>query len=85
MQKLTFIEIGRRPHYILHHMAHLHLLFMSQDTGICIKNEPNIIVNLQGDMPNLNPTAIEKLLEHMRKKTCDIGTLASDFENKKEN
>ena len=49
-----------------------------------LKKETEIIINLQADMPNLNPTAIEKLLEHMKKKTCDIGTLASDFENKKE-
>jgi 3-deoxy-manno-octulosonate cytidylyltransferase (CMP-KDO synthetase) len=69
------------------------LTSMSHETGTdrvfevfekYLKKETEIIINLQGDMPNLNPTAIEKLLEHMRKKTCDIGTLASDFENKKE-
>ena len=49
-----------------------------------LKKETEIIINLQGDMPNLNPTTIIKLLEHMKKKTCDIGTLASDFENEKE-
>jgi len=46
-----------------------------------LKNEPEFIVNLQGDMPNLNPLAIHNLIEHMKKKTCDIGTLASKLSN----
>jgi len=46
-----------------------------------LKNEPEFIVNLQGDMPNLNPLAIYNLIEHMKKKTCDIGTLASELSN----
>ena len=32
-------------------------------------------------MPNLNPLAIYNLIEHMKKKTCDIGTLASELSN----
>ena len=46
-----------------------------------LKNEPEFIVNLQGDMPNLNPLVIHNLIEHMKKKTCDIGTLASELGN----
>ena len=43
------------------------------------KNEPNIIVNLQGDMPNIDPQAIKDLISYMNKNQCDIGTLASSF------
>ena len=46
-----------------------------------LKSEPEFIVNLQGDMPNLNPLAMYNLIEHMKKKTCDIGTLASELSN----
>ncbi len=46
-----------------------------------LKSEPKFIVNLQGDMPNLNPLVIHNLIEHMKKKTCDIGTLASELSN----
>ena len=46
-----------------------------------LKSMPEIIINFQGDMPNLNPQAIRDLAEHMKKNLCDIGTLASDFEN----
>ena len=46
-----------------------------------LKSKPEFIVNLQGDMPNLNPLVIHNLIEHMKKKTCDIGTLASELGN----
>jgi len=46
-----------------------------------LKSKPEFIVNLQGDMPNLNPLVIYNLIEHMKKKTCDIGTLASKLSN----
>ena len=49
-----------------------------------LKSKPEIIINFQGDMPNLNPQAIEDLAEHMKKNLCDIGTLASDIENDNE-
>ena len=48
------------------------------------KNEPNIIVNLQGDMPNIDPQAIKGLISYMNKNQCDIGTLASSFSSEKE-
>ena len=48
------------------------------------KNEPNIIVNLQGDMPNIDPQAITDLISYMNKNQCDIGTLASSFSSEKE-
>ena len=41
--------------------------------------EPNIIINLQGDMPNIDPKAITNLISYMNKGKCDIGTLASSF------
>ena len=49
-----------------------------------LKSKPEIIINFQGDMPNLNPEAIKDLAEHMKKNLCDIGTLASDIENEHE-
>jgi 3-deoxy-manno-octulosonate cytidylyltransferase (CMP-KDO synthetase) len=49
-----------------------------------LKNEPNIIVNLQGDMPNIDPKAITDLVLYMSKGQCDIGTLASSFSTKAE-
>ena len=36
-----------------------------------------LIINLQGDMPNLDPDNIKNLDYLMRKSKCDIGTLAS--------
>ena len=44
-----------------------------------LNNYPNIIVNLQGDMPNINPESIKELVNYMSKNKCDIGTLASKF------
>jgi 3-deoxy-manno-octulosonate cytidylyltransferase (CMP-KDO synthetase) len=49
-----------------------------------LKSTPNIIINFQGDMPNLNPQAIKDLATHMKKNLCDIGTLASNIENNHE-
>ena len=46
--------------------------------------EPNIIVNLQGDMPNIDPKAIANLVSYMNEEKCDIGTLASSFSSNKE-
>ena len=44
-----------------------------------LKSEPNIVVNLQGDMPNIDPQAIIDLISYMNKGKCDIGTFASSF------
>ena len=49
-----------------------------------LKNKPSIIVNLQGDMPNIDPKAISDLVLYMKKGECDIGTLVSDFSSKAE-
>jgi len=49
-----------------------------------LNSEPNIIINLQGDMPNIEPQAISNLVSYMGKNKCDIGTLASDFNSKNE-
>ena len=46
-----------------------------------LKSKPEIIINFQGDMPNLNPNVIKDLAEHMKKNLCDISTLASHIEN----
>jgi 3-deoxy-manno-octulosonate cytidylyltransferase (CMP-KDO synthetase) len=54
-------------------------VFNKQLNGI-----PNIVVNLQGDMPNINPEAITNLIKYMHKGNCDIGTLASSFSSEKE-
>ena len=42
-----------------------------------LKNNVDLIINLQGDMPNIKPHSISKLEKLMRSKDCDIGTLAS--------
>jgi len=46
-----------------------------------LKTKPSIIVNLQGDMPNIDPKDITDLVSYMEKEECDIGTLASTFDN----
>ena len=47
-----------------------------------LKNNVDLIINLQGDMPNIKPEDILKLERLMRKNKCDIGTLASSIKNK---
>ena len=49
-----------------------------------LKREPKTIINLQGDMPNIEPISIKMLCSHMQKKLCDIATLASEFKDKSE-
>ena len=46
-----------------------------------LKSEPNVIVNLQGDMPNLDSNAIVQLNKYMQKGLCDMATLASSIKN----
>tara|TARA_B100000945_G_C20382117_1_gene597815 strand:+ start:582 stop:1316 length:735 start_codon:yes stop_codon:yes gene_type:complete len=48
-------------------------------------SKPDIIINLQGDMPNLNPKAIVELNQYMERKVCDIATLASLIKANNEN
>ena len=45
---------------------------------------PNIIINLQGDMPNIKPQAISDLVSYMKKGKCDIGTLASKLSSQED-
>jgi len=49
-----------------------------------IKDNVDLIVNLQGDMPNIKPSNISKLEKFMRNNDCDIGTLASPIKEKNE-
>ena len=50
-----------------------------------IKNsDVDLIINLQGDMPNIAPNSISKLEKLMRSNSCDIGTLASNIKDKNE-
>ena len=49
-----------------------------------LKNNVDLIINLQGDMPNIKPDSISKLVKLMRSNNCDIGTLASQITNEKE-
>ena len=49
-----------------------------------LKSEPDLIINLQGDMPNINPKAITNLVSYMSEGKCDIGTLASTFSSESE-
>tara|TARA_Y100001970_G_C14255117_1_gene874759 strand:- start:4534 stop:5277 length:744 start_codon:yes stop_codon:yes gene_type:complete len=49
-----------------------------------IKNNIDLIINLQGDMPNINPDNIIKLEKLMKANSCDIGTLASPIKDDNE-
>ena len=49
-----------------------------------IKNNVDLIINLQGDMPNIKPSSISKLEKFMRSNNCDIGTLASKILDNKD-
>ena len=49
-----------------------------------LKSEPDLIINLQGDMPNIDPKAITSLVSYMTEGKCDIGTLASTFSSESE-
>ena len=49
-----------------------------------LNKNPDIIINLQGDMPNIDPQTISDLISYMEKGKCDIGTLASEFISRKE-
>ena len=49
-----------------------------------LKNNVDLIINLQGDMPNIKPHSISKLEKLMRSNDCDIGTLASPIVDKDE-
>ena len=49
-----------------------------------MESEPELIINLQGDMPNIDPKVIINLVSYMNKGKCDIGTLASDFNSNHE-
>ena len=49
-----------------------------------LKDKVDLIINLQGDMPNIKPSSIFKLEKLMRNNKCDIGTLASPIKNQEE-
>jgi len=49
-----------------------------------LKRNTDLIINLQGDMPNIKPGNISKLVELMKNNNCDIGTLASSIKDKSE-
>lgn len=46
--------------------------------------KPDYIINLQGDMPNLDPKDISNLDNYLKLKKCDICTLGSKMNNEKE-
>ena len=47
-----------------------------------LEHRVDLIINLQGDMPNIKPSSIIKLEKLMRKNDCDIGTLAANIRDK---
>ena len=47
-------------------------------------SKPEVIINLQGDMPNLESNAITKLKKYMEEDLCDMATLASSIKTKDE-
>ena len=49
-----------------------------------LKNSVDLIINLQGDMPNIKPNTISKLEKLMINNNCDIGTLASPIRDENE-
>ena len=48
------------------------------------KDSMDLIINLQGDMPNIKPNSISKLAKLMHINDCDIGTLACLIKNENE-
>tara|TARA_B100001123_G_C15087197_1_gene938111 strand:+ start:106 stop:837 length:732 start_codon:yes stop_codon:yes gene_type:complete len=46
-----------------------------------LNNKVDLIINLQGDMPNIKPQSISKLEKLMRANKPDIGTLASPLKD----
>tara|TARA_B110000008_G_scaffold149715_1_gene151075 strand:- start:2107 stop:2841 length:735 start_codon:yes stop_codon:yes gene_type:complete len=49
-----------------------------------LDNKADLIINLQGDMPNIKPTSIIKLVKLMRENKSDIGTLVSPIKDTSE-
>ncbi len=49
-----------------------------------LNGNPNIVINLQGDMPNIHPDTINNLINYMKKGECEIGTLASKLSSNSE-
>jgi len=49
-----------------------------------LKKGVDTIINLQGDMPNIDSKAIKKLADHLNKNSCEIATLASKLDLKKD-
>ena len=49
-----------------------------------LNGNPKIVINLQGDMPNIHPDTINNLINYMKKGECEIGTLASKFTSNSE-
>ena len=47
-----------------------------------LKKKADLIINLQGDMPNINPKSILSLEKFMRNNKCEVGTLAAEIKNK---
>ena len=46
-----------------------------------LKHKVDLIINLQGDMPNINPKSISQLEKLMRETNFSVGTLASLIKN----
>ena len=51
---------------------------------IFYSSKPSIIINLQGDMPNLDPSTIVQLNQYLQEGSCDIATFASSIKNQSE-
>ncbi len=49
-----------------------------------LNGNPQIVINLQGDMPNIHPDTINNLINYMKKGECEIGTLASKLSSNSE-
>ena len=49
-----------------------------------LNSDPSIIVNLQGDMPNIDTKSIKDLIDYMYLGKCEIGTLASKLNSNSE-
>ena len=47
-------------------------------------NKPEFVINLQGDMPNLDPNEIISLSNYLNKGLCDVVTLAASIKNNEE-
>ncbi|MFZ9181519.1 MAG: 3-deoxy-manno-octulosonate cytidylyltransferase [Rickettsiales bacterium] len=49
-----------------------------------LNREFDVIINLQGDLPNIDPNAIKSCLQALKNSNCDMATIASEIKDEAE-